>query len=188
MFRRMSARACAALCCLAPAFAQTPAPQKQQQPAEAAVSSEPSATSATFSDWVFRCAQAEADGRRRVCEIAQTLMMQGQTTPIALIAIGRAAPKNPARVVLVLPVNAAFEGAPQMRIEEQPSSTLTLAWKRCLPSGCFAEADIKPEVLALWRAAAKSGQIQYRNGGQQDVLLPFSFRGLAPALDALQKN
>ena len=152
------------------------------------VTPEPSATSATYGDWITRCAREGADGKTLVCEAVQSLVAQGQTATLAQIAFGRLTPKAPLRLTLVLPVNVAFDRAPQMLIEEQAASTVTLTWRRCAPGGCYADLEIRAETLNLWRAANKPGQILFRNAANQDVTLPFFFRGLAQALDALPRG
>ena len=167
------------LCLVGPALAQ---------PAPAPVNAEPSSTSATYGDWVTRCARESADAKTSVCETVQTLVAQGQSAPLAQIAIGRLTPKLPVRLTIVLPVNVAFDKGPQMQIEEHAGSAVTLSWRRCMPGGCYADFEIKQETLALWRAATKPGQIVFRNAANQDIALPFSFRGLGQALDALPKN
>jgi len=136
---------------------------------------------------VTRCAREGAD-KQPVCESVQSLVAQGQNTTLAQIAIGRLTPKSPLRLTLVLPVNIAVERAPRMQIEDQANSLVTLTFRRCMPSGCFADLEIKPETLNLWRTATKPGQILYRNSANQDLTLPFSFRGLGQALDALPKG
>src|SRR5690348_16533453 len=90
----------------APAAAQTPpAPQAPQakrpapspaptRPAPSAgsvaqnpsVEGSPTATTATYGDWVVRCSQS---GDTQFCEVAQTIFLQGQQAPIAVVAIGR---------------------------------------------------------------------------------------------------
>ena len=168
-----------AMTCALPALAQNAAPP---------VGAEPSSTSATFGDWVTRCSRESADAKVNVCETVQTLVPQGQSNPIAQIALGRLSPKAPLRLTIILPVNIAFEKQAQMQVEEQPASAVSLTWRRCAPGGCYADLEIKPETINLWRAAAKAGQISFRNAANQDVVMPFSFRGLGQALDALPKT
>lgn len=172
--------------CLAGVFAVLGCPALAQNAPP--VAPEPSSTSATYGDWTTRCAREGTDGKTLVCEAVQSLVTQGQSAPVAQIALGRLAPKAPLRLTLVLPVNVAFDRMPQMLIEEQAASAVTLSWRRCAPGGCFADLEIKPETLNLWRAATKAGQIQFRNAANQDLALPFSFKGLGQALDALPKN
>ncbi|WP_271023478.1 hypothetical protein [Rhizobium sp. RCAM05973] len=61
----------------------------------APVSSEPNTTTASFGDWTLRCQRVgEAGKATRVCEVAQAMQVQGQTAPVAQIAIGRLSPAN----------------------------------------------------------------------------------------------
>lgn len=145
-------------------------------------------TTATYTDWTLRCIRDKDAGKPGLCEVTQTLQLKGQTGPVAQIAVGRLAPKSPLKLTVILPVNAAFDKGPQMQIEEQPAQAATLAWRRCASFGCVADLEVKTETLNAWRASPKGGQILFRNAGNQDVVLPFSFRGLAQALDAMAKS
>src|SRR5262249_52420613 len=88
---------------VAPAAAQTQPPPAPKRPAPSAAPTRPaaapgpaaqtpaepgapSATTASYGDWVLRCSQT-AD--TPVCEVAQTIYVQGQQAPIAVVAIGR---------------------------------------------------------------------------------------------------
>ena len=96
-----------------------------QKPVEA----EPQSTSATFGDWVLRCNRVEVSGQpQRVCEVAQTIIIQGQNAPVSEVAIGRIKKTDPLRVTVVLPVNVSFPSAPQISLDGQ--ATLELTWKR----------------------------------------------------------
>src|SRR4051812_13250078 len=81
---------------------------------------EPSVTTATYSDWTLRCVR-DKDGKTSLCEVTQTLQMQGQTAPVAQIAVGRPAQKSPLRLTIIVPINVAFDKAAQMQVEEQPA-------------------------------------------------------------------
>jgi invasion protein IalB len=88
----------------APPAKRTPAPVLTSPASKAEVAhppreseSAPSATTATYGDWVVRCAEQVGT---RTCEAAQTIYAQGQQNPIALIAIGRDKEKSPMRLVL----------------------------------------------------------------------------------------
>lgn len=160
----------------------------QPKPAEPkSVDAEPQSTSATFGDWVLRCNRIEAgDQSQRVCEVAQTIIIQGQQAPVAEIAIGRLKKAEPFRVTVVLPVNVAFPSSPQVHLDGQPA--LDLAWKRCLPNGCFADATPKDEIFRSWRAAKANGRIDTKDAFGRNVGVTISFRGLSHALDALNKE
>jgi len=123
---------------------------------------------------------------QRVCEVAQTIIIQGQQAPVAEVAIGRIKKSDPLRVTIVLPVNVAFPSAPQVNLEGK--EVLELSWKRCLPNGCFADGSPKEEVLRNWRAARTLGRIETKDAFGRNVVVTISFRGLAQALDALNKE
>jgi invasion protein IalB len=168
----------------APAPAAT-APAAAAQ-AIAPVAAEPSTTTASFGDWVLRCQRVgESEAGTRVCEVAQAMQVQGQKTPIAQIAIGRAAVGEPLRVTLVLLPDVSFPSSAQVVGD---GAVLDLPWRRCLPSGCFADAVAKDDLLKRWRGLTEPGRIVVKSASGREVAIPLSFRGLAPALDALAKE
>ena len=133
----------------------------------------------------MRCNRID-NGSTTSCEVAQTLQVQGQG-PIAEIAFGRPPGKDtPMHVVVVLPNNVTFAGPVQMSIDEK-DKPVELTYRRCLPAGCFADADGRDDILAKWRTQTGRGRLAFKDGTNRDIVLPFSFRGLAPALDAMAK-
>jgi invasion protein IalB len=175
-----------ALACL-PAAAQTkPEPAK---PAPAPVGADPQSTTANYGDWVVRC-QHVADGAtgRRVCEVAQIIQIQGGQGPIAQIAVGRLTAADPLRLTIVLPPNVSFPSSPRLAVDDKDALPADLSWRRCLPGGCFADVEIKDDLLQRWRSQSAQGIIKFKDSAGRDVTLPFSFRGFAQALDALAKS
>jgi invasion protein IalB len=83
---------------------------------------------------------------------------------------------------LLLPINVAFERAPKLIGD---TSSLELAWVRCLPTGCFANAIVPDDLLRKLRILKDPGRVEFRDGAGREVVLPISFRGLGEALDAL---
>jgi invasion protein IalB len=75
----------------------------------------------------------------------------------------------------------------RIAIDEKDAQPVEIAWTRCLPAGCFASLALKDDLLKRWHAQNESGRLTFKNGAGQDMTLPFSFRGLARALDALGK-
>jgi invasion protein IalB len=135
---------------------------------------------------VVRCSRVNIENQaQRLCEVAQTIIIQGQQAPVAEIAFGRIKKGDPLRVTVILPVNVSFPSAPQVQLEGQPA--LELSWRRCLPNGCYADAIPKEEVFRGWRAAKTNGRIETKDAFGRDVAVTISFRGLAQAIDALSK-
>jgi invasion protein IalB len=186
---------CAALAAIAASFligangwAQTAKPTPAASP-QAPVSEEPAATTASFGDWVMRCARTgEGDKVIKTCEAAQTIQVQGQSAPIAQMGIGRLSAGEPLRLTVVLPPNIVLPSSVHVATDEKDDAGVDLAWRRCLPGGCIAEVKLESETIKSWRARSTPGKVTYKDAAGRAVAIPFSFRGLAQALDALAKE
>jgi invasion protein IalB len=191
----MISRAWAVIFCLAAATAAQAAadkPKPEPTPAPApkkdgeAVSNDPQVTTATFGDWIERCQRVSANGEpRRFCEVAMTVTATGQTAPLAEVAIGRLKKTDPLRLTLVLPVNVSFPSAPKISLDA--ADPLELAWRQCVPAGCFADATFGAEAQRVWREG-KSAKVESKSAGGQTFNFAISLRGLPQALDAMAKE
>ena len=148
----------------------------------------PEMTTATFGDWMVRCQPISNQPGRRLCEIAQNIVVQGQTAPIAQLAFSRTAPNEPLYLTALLPTNVAFPSAVRISIDERDDKPVDVVWRRCLSAGCFANLAMTDVILARWRTQDGPGRMVFKDGTGQDLLLPISFRGLARALDWLNKE
>lgn len=158
-------------------------------PAPAPVPSEPGMTTASFGDWTLRCQRLELDGKAgRVCEVSQTMQVQGQAAPIAQVAIGRLKPTEPLRITVVLPVSIAFPSSVQIDSDDKDVKPVDLPWRRCVSSGCFADNAVEEDALKRWRSASQAGRIVFKDSLSRELTIPLSFRGIGPALDALAKE
>jgi invasion protein IalB len=179
-----------------PAFAASekpkPAPSsegeaKKANPEPGPVSGDPQLTTATFGDWVERCQRVNAAGEsRRMCEVATTVTASGQSQPLAEIAIGRAKKSDPLHLTLVLPVNVAFPSAPKISLGDD-SEPLELAWRNCLPAGCFADGAFAADTQRAWREG-KQAKVESKAAGGQAFNFAVSLRGLPQALDAMARE
>ena len=172
---------------LAALFA-TPAMAQQAQPQKAAAGAEPNATTASFGDWVLRCQKIEGGAVARICEVAQSLAVQGQAAPIAQIALGRTSAKERMRATVVTPTNVSFPSTPRLLLGEKPEQSVALAWKRCLPMGCFADVELSDDLIKRLRSLTDGPRLSFTDGAGRDLALPFSLTGLPQALDALAKE
>ena len=183
----------AAALCLVPAIASAQAPKaatkeapKAAASAPAPVGTAPERTTASFGDWVLRCETIA--GAKRVCEVAQTMSAQGQTNPVAQVAIGRRGPNEGKQLTVVLPTNVAIVTHPQLFTAKTDAAPLDLAWQRCAPGGCFASAPVTDEVVNGLAAQTEQGRIAFKDAADRDAAVPLSFRGLSQALAALAKE
>jgi invasion protein IalB len=184
MMRSMLA-AVAGLLAAGGAVAQTPPAAPPAAPA--AVSADPAQTTATYGDWVLRCVRPGDGGTgQRVCEVVQTIVAQGQTQPVAQIAIGN--DKADLRLTLLVPPAVSFSKVPTVSAQGGATPRFDLAWRRCLPNGCFADAVVNADLLKTLRSRTEPLQVAFKDAGERDATLPFSLRGLPASLDALAKE
>lgn len=144
----------------------------------------PSATTATYGNWLLRC---NVRTSARICEVVQTIYVQGQKTPFARIAIGREKKSDPLRLVVQVPVNV-FLSSPLQIIFKKNAPSIKLNFERCIPAGCFAAMQSAEEVVRRLRAQSNPVRISYKNGSQREVGFQISLRGFDAALDALAKS
>ena len=173
------------------AFAQAPAspPLPMTKAAAPAPVSSPVQTTATYGDWVLRCAQTGEGGTGpQTCEIVQTLVLQGQQQPIAQVAIGSVDKTSALRLTVVVPTAISFSKAAYIIGAAGTANLFDLTWRRCLPSGCFADIALTPDALKMMRARTEPANLVFRDAGERDITLPFSLRGFAQSLDALGKE
>jgi invasion protein IalB len=168
----------------------SPSPEagpKKETAEPAPVSNDPQMTTASFGDWIERCQRVSVNGERlRLCEVSLTVTAQGQNAAIAQLAIGRVKKADPLRVTLVLPVNVGFPSAPKIDIGDA-GDPMELAWRQCVPAGCFAEAPFSGDTQRAWREA-KSAKVESKAANGQAFNFPISLRGLPQALDAMAKE
>lgn len=177
---------------LVPVTALAQAPKEQPRPpasspapASPPVPATPEHTTASFGDWVMRC---DASSAKRVCEVAQMMTIQGQSAPVAQIAIGRPAKGEALRLTVVLPTNVMLTIKPKVFEEKNDRFATELSWLRCIPGGCIANAPIADDLAARLGARTAPGGIAFQDAAEREVVLPLSFRGLTQALAALNKE
>jgi invasion protein IalB len=171
------------------AVAQTAAPTAPGSPPPAASAGTPQRTTASYDDWVLQCATLAGPPAEKTCEIAQVVQaqVQGKSLPFALVAIPRPVNAMPIKILVQLPVNVSLRTNVIIQTDKTDLG-VAAPFARCIGSGCVAEFDLKEDVVKKLRSAAGPGTITFKNANQQDVVVPLSFKGLAPALDALSKE
>ncbi len=174
-----------AICLATLAYAEPPkgktAPAPSPTPAASGEAAE--GKSETFGDWVLKCRAVEGG---QDCEISQTLIVQGQNNPIAMLAFGRRKAGDPLRLAVQVPNNVSF--AAQPKASSPDGATIAdLSYRRCLPSGCFADTVITDAQLASFTKLRAPAALKFRDGSDREISLPLSITGLAAAAAALPK-
>lgn len=156
-----------------PAFAAPPA----------AAETPPQRTTATYEDWTVRC---EVRDTAKSCEMVQSMQIKGQAQPVTQIAIGRVAKDKPLMVVFQVPINVWLPANVKLKIDDKDAG-LAGTYRRCVPTSCFADTEVKEDALKKYRSLTENGKLLFKDAGQQDIVIPVSFKGFAQAYDALQK-
>jgi len=155
------------------------------------VGAEPQNTSASYGDWILRCARTDGPQGVRVCELQQQFQInnaQGQSQPFGQLSIGRLNPKDPMHVTFIVSPNVAFPSDVKLMSDEKDTQPVVLNWSNCVPSGCRADGEFKDDQLKRWKAMTANGHLVFRPSNGKDVPINVSVRGLAQALDALVKG
>jgi len=147
----------------------------------------PQRTTATYEDWTVRC-EMRGTPPVKFCEMVQAVTAPGQSNPVTQIAIGRASPKDAVKMVFQLPVNVWIATGVKFNYDPRvPPLAAPLRW--CAPAGCFADLELKDDMVKRLRALTTvQGRFEFKDAGQRDVAIPVSFKGFGLAFDALTKE
>jgi invasion protein IalB len=144
-------------------------------------------TSATFQDWVVQCQIQPGPPPQKLCDMAQVTQIQGKNIPFSRVAIAPPAKGAPVKLTVQVPVNVSF--VPAVRVQMSTSDPgITAAFARCLPAGCFADFDLKDDIMQKFRAMDVVGKISFKDANGRDIAIPLSFKGFRQAFEALVKD
>ncbi len=187
MIRRLPAALLLLSFAFAPAFAED---AKPAAPAAPPVSAEPQTTTADYGDWVLRCQHVNDAGKsRKICEIVESFQSgEQQKQTVAQVALGRVAKTDPMHVTVHLIPNVSFPSVVKLALGDKDPKPMELAWRRCAPIGCFADLALTEAQVKALHAQTDPGSIEFTDSVGRPVKFAVSFRGLAQALDALDKE
>jgi invasion protein IalB len=136
-------------------------------------------TMAIYGDWTLSCTMASD---RKSCGLIQSQKVQGQTSPVSEIGVGRRSDGR-FRLFIEISADAWIPGGVKLIAD---ASAITTAFEWCIAPRCLADVDLTDNEIRNLRAQRKAGRIVYKNGSQADVSIPLSFNGFSDALEALQ--
>jgi len=126
------------------------------------------------------------DGRKQ-CEMVQATTAQGQTNPFSQIAFGRPSKTVPVKLAVQLPLGVWLPSNVKFTFDaKQPPIAVT--YKRCLPAACFADVELKDDLIKKIRDATDQGTLEFDDSNARPVKVPVSFKGFAQAFDAMAKE
>jgi invasion protein IalB len=179
--------ACALLDFCASAAAAQRVTQTQPAPSEA-----PQRTTATYGDWVVQCetpAQQPAAQplHEKICDMAQIAQVTGKNLPFSRVAVAHPTKGQPVRLVVQVPVNVSFGKNVHIQTSDVDLG-IVAPFARCIPNGCFADFDIKDDILKKLRTATGTGKLTFADSTGHDVVVPLSFNGFNQAFEALARE
>jgi invasion protein IalB len=151
-----------------------------------AVAQTPQRTTATYEDWTVRC-ETRGTPPAKSCEMVQAVTAQGQAAPVTQVVVGRASKTDPVKMVFQLPVNVWIPAGVRFTYDSK-ATPLAANFRWCVPAGCFADLDLKDDVVKRLRGATAQGKFEFKDAAQRDVAIPVSFKGFGQAFDALSKE
>jgi len=177
------------------ATASVAAAQQQRPPAQPApaaeppVSETPQRTTASYGNWTLACDTQTGPPPQKTCEIAQVVQtqVQGRPTPIARVGIVHPVKGQPVKLTVQVLPNVTFGTSVHLQTADNDPG-LSISFARCALTGCFADFDLKDDMMRKFRAATGNGKITYADFAAHEIVIPFSFSGFAQAFDALAKE
>lgn len=151
--------------------------------AGSALAEVPQRTTATYGDWTLRC---EMHDKTKLCEMAQSMQIKGQTRPITQIAIGRQTKGGALQLIFEVPINVWLPDGVKLTTDDKKLD-IAAKFSRCVPIGCFAQTEISEAQIKALRALKKTGKLTFKDAGKQQIAIPVSFKGLGDAYDAMPK-
>lgn len=145
-------------------------------------------TTASYDDWTVRCVMQPGPPAKKLCHMEQLARLPDKAEPISRVAVAPPANARPLHLVVQLPVNVWIATGVKLQIGENDVAPRSGTFGRCVPAGCFAAVELGESGLKQFRSATAPGRITYRNAAQQEVAIPVSFKGFAPAYEAMMKE
>jgi invasion protein IalB len=171
----------------APAFAAPAVERVAQAQAAPAASDAPQLTTATYGDWIVQCATPTKPPAQKVCDMAQTTQVQGRDAPFSRVAVMHPVRGQPVKLIVQVPVNVSF--ATNVRIRTSDADPGFMApFARCIPNGCFAEFDLRDDMVRKLHAASGAGKLSFPAAAGREIDIPLSFKGFSQAFDALSRE
>ncbi len=172
-----------------PARPAQPAPPARPAATPQSTAGEPQQTSATYEDWVVQCQTRAGPPVEKLCEMQQIAQaqVQGTTRPFSRVVIPHPAKGQPVKLIVQVPVNVSFRTEVRI-VTGEADPGLSAPFAQCVPSGCFAEFELKDETIKRLGAITVPGKLTFADAGGHEVAVPISFKGFIQAYDALLKD
>jgi invasion protein IalB len=163
-------------------------------PPQPACAQQETTSTTTFENWVFFCnTRVDKDNKTiKSCEVRTTLVLRNQQSDkqevVAVIAIGRTAIGAPLMAVAQVPLSTALNAPVKLTGANVNRPITELTFEACQQQACRATASLSVAQLAALRAGGDQFHLIYNDQSGQTLKINASTKGLAQALDALDKE
>lgn len=168
-------------------YASALAAPRLAQAQQPAASDAPQLTTATYGDWVVQCETATKPPGQKICDMAQTTQVQGGNGPFSRVAVAQPVRGQPVKLIVQVPVNVTFGTNVRIRTADADPGIMA-PFARCIPNGCFAEFDLRDDMVRKLRGASGVGKLSFAQAAGREIDVPLSFKGFNQAFDALSRE
>jgi invasion protein IalB len=159
---------------------------QQQRPAS---SEAPQRTTVPYGNWVLTCDKLAGPPPQKTCELLQVVQeqVQGKAVPFSSVAVMQPVKGQAAKMAVQVQNNVTLSRAVGIQTTDADAG-IVAPFARCAPIGCFAEFELRDDVVQKFRSASGNGKITYADSTGREIVIPISFNGFGQALDALAKE
>ncbi|OCK59743.1 invasion protein B [Bradyrhizobium sp. LMTR 3] len=157
------------------------APTAQATPAPSAGPAEGANTSAP-PGWVARCSSA-GRGAPLECAIEQSAVLTKTGQLIVLISIRVSAETRAPVGIVQLPLGLNLPAGAKLQVDDGMTSDLQV--QTCEARGCYANAQISPDMLAALKSG-KQLKVSFQNMAKETITIPMPLADFAAAYEKIK--
>jgi invasion protein IalB len=154
----------------------TPAPAATEQPAA------PAAAAAPPPGWAVRCASASRDAPLE-CAMEQTAVLSKTGQTVVSVNIRVPSDTHTPEILVQLPLGFSLPGGARFQVDDGKATEMEL--RTCENRGCYASAQIAPDVLAALKAG-KQMKVSFQTLNKEAINIPLPLTDFASAYDKIK--
>ena len=126
--------------------------------------------------WAVNC-KSEANDKALDCRLSQTVVTENRQLLSNVTFHFPPAPQKPETIVQI-PLGVLLPAGATIQVDENPAQQLN--FRACDRNGCYAQAALSPDFLALLRKG-KQVSVAFKNLAEKEIKVPHSLEGFADA-------
>ena len=134
--------------------------------------------------WAVNC-KSGAKEKELECRMSQTVVLKQSGQVLTNVAFRIPTDTKKLEIIVQLPLGMLLPAGATVQVDENPPQRLNI--RACDRSGCFAQAPIAPETLALLRKG-KQLKVGFQNLAEKQITIPLSLDGFGDAYEKMQRS